>query len=287
MLQNPTLSRCFMNANTAKFCGAFLVLNTLWHSRSAFNNLYLQPAIFSQFSANGLFHFIPVPSTDLIFQLVVGVYYLAGIVFLFSFQRYALLVFFLTGSVVDNIQVNFLEGGHSRYLQYAALLYTTLALFIKTEARPYLNGYRALVAAYYFTAGLYKFSVSGFFWALDNSIYVHAVAVQVTTPMKEFILQNTPILFKIGAYIVYWAELLAPLILFWRPARWTLLSVLFLFHLTFPVIWGGHGDFVVNCLCLALCLADEPFAKTLFNKYQCMRDFVLKYFLQIKEKLNV
>lgn len=257
-----------MNVNTAKICSAFLVLNALFFTRAGFNYLHLRPEMLAQLSPNGLFHLIPIPTTVVLFQVAVVIYFLAALVFLFSFNRYALLVFFIAGSIVDNVHVNFSGGGHSRYLEYSLILHGVIALFVRADGKSYLNSYRALVAAYYFVAGIYKFAAAGLLWSLDEAIFVHAVAVQVTTPVKELVLQRAPDFFRFGAYIVFIAELLSPLILFFRPARWAIIIVLFGFHFLFPVVWGGHRDFVTNCIGLLLCLGDEKWFQFLFQKYE-------------------
>lgn len=264
-----------MNANIVKICSAFLVLNALWFSRSGFNFLHFQPELLETLSPNGLFHLIPIPTTGWLFFVAVIFFYLSGLTFLLTFHKYALLVFFIAGSIVDNVHVNFAQGGHSRYLEYSLLLPGVLALFLHSGASIYLRSYRALIVAYYFIAGLYKFSAAGFAWGLDDSIFIHAVAVQVSTPVKEWLLGNYPDLFKLGAYAVFLAELFSPLMLFLRPFRIVIVVILFLFHLSFPLVWGGHRDFVVNCVGLVLCLSDEKFMTRIFKKYELCRQFIL------------
>jgi hypothetical protein len=234
-----------------------------------------------------LFHLIPIPTTAFYFSIAVIIYYLSGLVFLLSYQRYALLIFFIAGSIVDNVHVNFAVGGHSRYLEYSLFLPVIMALFLKADGKSYLNAHRALVAAYYFVAGLYKFSNAGFKWGLDDSIFVHAVAVQTSTPIKEWVLSQVPELFRVGAYVVFLAELFSPLILFFRSARWIIVAVLFAFHLTFPLVWGGHRDFVVNCICLTLCLSDEVFINKIFLKYEYYRKSLVDFILKAKGKIHV
>jgi hypothetical protein len=265
-----------MNANYAKAGSAILVINTLWFSRAFFNVRYFQPDVLSQYLPNGIFHLLPIPSNAFVFSLIVAVYFILGIAYIFSFQKYLLLGFFFAGSIVDNFQVNFVDGGHSRYLQYALLLHGVLALFLNVNSRKYLNSYRALIAAYYFTAGLYKVSAGGWAWGMDESIFVHAVAVQSSTPIKEFILSHFPELLRIGAYTVFLAEVMSPLILFFRPLRWFVVLTLFSFHLLFPIVWGGHGGFVVNCVCLLLCLSDEVWMRRLYEGLQNLSQKVRK-----------
>ncbi len=275
-----------MNANTSKVGAAFLVLNTLWFSRATVNVQYLQSDMISHLVPNGLFYVLPIPTTAFIFTIVAALYFISGLFYLGTFHKYALLIFFLAGSIVDNIQVNFADGGHSRYLQYSLLLHATMALFLQADSKVYLKSLRSLVIAYYFIAGLYKLSVAGLGWGLDDSIFVHAVAVQASTPLKEYILTHMPEFFRIGAYLVFLAEILSPLIFFYRPARWLIVGVLFVFHIGFPIVWGGHGDFVVNCVGLALCLSDEVWLNKISLAYESSRISFIKMITR-KRDLNV
>ncbi|MNL61743.1 hypothetical protein D3C87_1857000 [compost metagenome] len=95
--------------------------------------------------------------------------------------------------------------------------------------------------------------------------------MQSSTPIKEVILTNFPELLRVGAYAVFLAEIVSPLILFVRPIRWIVVFTLFTFHLLFPIVWGGHGGFVVNCVCLLLCLSDEAWMLRMYEALQSLR----------------